>query len=122
MPTYGDQPFRAMVAFTGKKEVDGQKYYGVKHEWIPVRRDPREFKNETYRLLIVAEKFRTGFDQPLLHTMYVDKPLSGCPSCADALGSIERSPGKNDTFVLDFVNTTGPDQERRLSRSIAPRS
>ena len=73
---------------------------------------PDEFAKDEYRFLIVAEKFQTGFDQPLLHTMYVDKPLSDVKA-VQTLSRLNRAlkPWKTDTFVLDFVNTA--DQIQR---------
>jgi len=65
---------------------------------------PEVFNKEDYRILIVADKYQTGFDQPLLHTMYVDKKLSGVKA-VQTLSRLNRTyPGKEDTFVLDFVN------------------
>lgn len=67
--------------------------------------EPAEaFKDDQYRVLLVANKYQTGFDQPLLHTMYVDKRLSGVMA-VQTLSRLNRTyPGKEDTFVLDFVN------------------
>src|SRR5699024_7205228 len=66
------------------------------------------FATNQYQVLIVAEKYQTGFDEPLLHTMYVDKPLSGIKA-VQTLSRLNRiCQGKEDTFVLDFVNT--PDE------------
>src|SRR5262245_63670289 len=63
-----------------------------------------KFNTEEYQVLIVAEKYQTGFDQPLLHTMYVDKRLDGIQA-VQTLSRLNRTcPGKDDTFVLDFVN------------------
>ena len=63
-----------------------------------------QFDTDKYHVLIVAEKFQTGFDQPLLHTMYVDKKLSGVHA-VQTLSRLNRTyPGKKDTFILDFVN------------------
>src|SRR5699024_8591096 len=71
---------------------------------------PEQFATDNYQVLIVAEKYQTGFDEPLLHTMYVDKPLSGIKA-VQTLSRLNRTcPGKEDTFVLDFVNT--PDEIR----------
>lgn len=65
---------------------------------------PKVFNSEEYKILIVADKYQTGFDQPLLHTLYVDKPLSGVKA-VQTLSRLNRTtPGKEDTFVLDFVN------------------
>jgi type I restriction enzyme, R subunit len=65
---------------------------------------PEKFASDEYQVLLVAEKYQTGFDQPLLHTMYVDKRLSGIQA-VQTLSRLNRTaPGKEDTFVLDFVN------------------
>ncbi len=65
---------------------------------------PEQFGSEEYQVLLVAEKYQTGFDQPLLHTMYVDKRLAGVQA-VQTLSRLNRThPGKEDTFVLDFVN------------------
>ncbi|MER3328858.1 MAG: type I restriction endonuclease subunit R, partial [Candidatus Kapaibacterium sp.] len=66
----------------------------------------KEFEKDEYRFLIVANKFQTGFDQPLLHTMFVDKKLGGV-NAVQTLSRLNRShPSKNETFVLDFANTS----------------
>src|SRR5437764_9751763 len=71
---------------------------------IRERELPERFTTDEYRVLIVAEKYQTGFDQPLLHTMYVDKRLDGVQA-VQTLSRLNRmAPGKIDTFVLDFVN------------------
>src|SRR5437762_14153610 len=70
-------------------------------------KDIREaFKKHKYRILVVANKFQMGFDQPLLHTMYVDKKLGGV-STVQTLSRLNRKgpASKQDTMVLDFVNT-----------------
>ncbi|XHX75878.1 MAG: hypothetical protein RBJ76_15645 [Stenomitos frigidus ULC029] len=65
---------------------------------------PRKFDTEEYQVLLVAEKYQTGFDQPLLHTLYVDKRLAGIQA-VQTLSRLNRTtPGKSDTFVLDFIN------------------
>lgn len=65
---------------------------------------PQVFNKDEYRILIVADKYQTGFDQPMLHTMYVDKKLSGVKA-VQTLSRLNRiAPGKDDTFILDFVN------------------
>ncbi len=97
-----NSPFKAIVAFSG--EIDGQTeahLNGFSNAALP-----DEFEKNEYRFLIVANKYQTGFDQPLLHTMYVDKKLGGV-NAVQTLSRLNRShPLKNDTFVLDFVNTT----------------
>ena len=68
---------------------------------------PKRFGSQEYQVLIVAEKYQTGFDQPLLHTMYVDKRLAGIQA-VQTLSRLNRThPGKDDTFVLDFINEPG---------------
>lgn len=95
-------PFKVLVAFSG--EIDGlneQKLNGFSSSLIP-----SEFKKIENRFLIVANKYQTGFDQPLLHTMYVDKKLGGV-SAVQTLSILNRTfPGKQDTFIMDFVNST----------------
>ncbi|MEY8860189.1 type I restriction endonuclease subunit R, partial [Tenacibaculum singaporense] len=67
---------------------------------------PKKFASDEYQLLLVADKYQTGFDQPLLHTMYVDKKLSGV-KCVQTLSRLNRmQAGKEDTFILDFANDT----------------
>lgn len=98
-------PYKAIVAFSGEHEFRGEK--GVteaKMNDFPSSAIPAKFKEDPYRFLIVAEKFQTGFDEPLLHTMYVDKVLSGIKA-VQTLSRLNRAhPNKHDTFVLDFVN------------------
>lgn len=66
---------------------------------------PKKFHGDDYQVLVGAEKYQTGFDEPLLHTMHVDKKLSGV-AAAQTLSRLNRThPGKEDTFVLDFANT-----------------
>ena len=71
---------------------------------FPDAKIPKEFKKDPYRLLIVADMFQTGFDEPLLHTMYVDKPLYDIQA-VQTLSRLNRChPKKHDTCVLDFAN------------------
>src|SRR5947209_18993959 len=71
---------------------------------IPLMQFPEAFDVDNDQVLIVAEKYQTGFDQPLLHTMFVDKKLDGLQA-VQTLSRLNRTcPGKEDTFVLDFVN------------------
>ena len=95
----------ALVAFSGTVEDDGFEYTeqgmndGIKQSELPSKFDTPE-----YQVLVVADKYQTGFDQPLLHTMYVDKKLSGVQA-VQTLSRLNRThPGKEDTFVLDFEN------------------
>jgi len=99
---------KALVAFSGEVEdpdVPGVKYTEVgMNEGIRQKELPERFGSDEYQVLLVAEKYQTGFDQPLLHTMYVDKRLSGVQA-VQTLSRLNRTcPGKKDTFVLDFVN------------------
>ncbi|EKT4502308.1 type I restriction endonuclease subunit R [Flavobacterium psychrophilum] len=96
-----NSPYKAIVAFSG--EIDGQTE--VQLNGFSSASIPSEFEKSDYRFLIVANKYQTGFDQPLLHTMYVDKKLGGV-NAVQTLSRLNRShPLKNDTFVLDFANT-----------------
>jgi len=95
----------ALVAFSGTVEDDGFEYTekgmnnGIKESELPSKFDTPE-----YQVLVVADKYQTGFDQPLLHTMYVDKKLSGIQAI-QTLSRLNRThPGKEDTFILDFQN------------------
>lgn len=97
-----NSPYKAIVAFSG--EIDGQTESNL--NGFSSNSIPSEFEKSEYRYLIVANKFQTGFDQPLLHTMYVDKKLGGV-NAVQTLSRLNRShPLKKDTFVLDFVNTS----------------
>lgn len=96
-----NSPYKAVVAFSG--EIDGQTEASL--NGFSSASIPKEFEKNEYRFLLVANKFQTGFDQPLLHTMYVDKKLGGV-NAVQTLSRLNRShPLKKDTFVLDFANT-----------------
>lgn len=96
-----NSPYKAIVAFSG--EIDGQTETNL--NGFSSASIPKEFEKNEYRFLLVANKFQTGFDQPLLHTMYVDKKLGGV-NAVQTLSRLNRShPLKKDTFVLDFANT-----------------
>ena len=112
-----NMPFKAIVAFSGEKTVDGIKHTEDSLNSFPSRevygKDtptdiPSWFKTDDYKILIVANKFLTGFDEPLLHTMYVDKKLQSVQAVQtlSRLNRCNNAMGKIDTFVLDFVNTT----------------
>jgi type I restriction enzyme, R subunit len=104
---------KALVAFSGTvKDIDTKLEY-TEHQMnnIPESQTAEEFKNDEYKFLIVAEKFQTGFDQPLLSVMYVDKKLGGV-GAVQTLSRLNRTTyGKDDTFVLDFVNETDDIKE-----------
>ncbi len=100
-----NMPYKPIVAFSGKRTYEGLEVEEATLNGFPSIDIPKEFKKPEYRFLIVADKFQTGFDQPLLHTMYVDKPLSGVDA-VQTLSRLNRAlrPLKEDTFVLDFYN------------------
>lgn len=108
----GYSDIKTLVAFSGTVK-DGVEYketsmnQGIKEDQLPY-----EFAKDESKILIVADKYQTGFDQPKLHTMYVDKKLSGVKA-VQTLSRLNRIyPGKEDTFILDFVNDP---EEIRLS-------
>ena len=97
--------YKALVAFSGDKEKDGESYSEAGLNGVSESMLKDEFKKDNYRFLIVAEKYQTGFDEPLLHTMYVDKALEGI-SAVQTLSRLNRiCKNKEDTCVLDFENT-----------------
>ncbi len=97
---------KILVAFSGKV-IDDNYPDGISEPELTgygEKELPKVFNENEYRILIVADKYQTGFDQPMLHTMYVDKKLSGVKA-VQTLSRLNRTaPGKEDTFVLDFVN------------------
>lgn len=102
----GYSDIKTLVAFSGAVTLDtGNEYTEVAmNNGIREKQLPAEFNKDLYQVLIVADKYQTGFDQPLLHTMYVDKRLDGVQA-VQTLSRLNRThPGKEDTFVLDFVN------------------
>lgn len=98
-----NSPYRAIVAFTDKM-IDGKLVTESSLNGFPSAEIEKRMEDEPYRILIVANKFQTGYNQPLLHTMYVDKQLSGVKA-VQTLSRLNRChPKKQDTFVLDFAN------------------
>ena len=96
----------ALVAFSGKVIDESITYTEALMNGFPEAETAERFDTDDYQVLIVAEKFQTGFDQPLLHTMYVDKALTGL-NAVQTLSRLNRiAEGKDDTFVLDFRNET----------------
>lgn len=96
-------PYRAIVAFSGDKEYNGKTVTEAIINGFPSADIESRMEQEPYRLLIVADKFQTGYDQPLLHTMYVDKVLTDVKA-VQTLSRLNRChPKKRDTFVLDFA-------------------
>jgi len=116
--------FHAIVAFSGKKTVDGIEHTEESLNGFPSKDLPDRFSGKyakdhprkpvpTYRLLVVANKYLTGFDEPLLHTMYVDKKLQGVLA-VQALSRLNRCNArmqKQDTFILDFYNSASEIKE-----------
>ena len=97
-------PYKAIVAFSGEHDYGGAKVTEATLNGFASSRIAETIREEPYRFLICADKFQTGYDEPLLHTMYVDKTLSGIKA-VQTLSRLNRShPKKHDTFVLDFMN------------------
>ncbi len=110
-------PYRALVAFSGTvRDPDtGLEYTESEMNGFPESQTAEAFKSNENRILIVANKFQTGFDQPLLHTMYVDKKLGGV-NAVQTLSRLNRPcSGKEETFVLDFAN-----RAEEIERSFRP--
>ena len=97
-------PYKAIVAFSGEHEYGGVKVTEASLNGFASSKIADEIQNDPCRFLICAEKFQTGYDEPLLHTMYVDKVLSGIKA-VQTLSRLNRAhPQKHDVFVLDFMN------------------
>lgn len=97
-------PYQAIVAFSGEHEYGGAKVSEVSLNGFPSGQIAAKIQTDPYRFLICADKFQTGYDEPLLHTMYVDKPLSGIKA-VQTLSRLNRAHAqKHDCFVLDFQN------------------
>ena len=99
-------PYKAIVAFSGEHKYQGQEpaLTSASMNGFPDAKIPKTLKTDPYRLLVVADMFQTGFDEPLLHTMYVDKMLYDIKA-VQTLSRLNRChPMKHDTFVLDFAN------------------
>jgi len=118
---YGD--LRTLVAFSGKVLDEGDEFTEPGMNAFPESETAERFAGDDYQVLIVAEKFQTGFDQPLLHTMYVDKVLTGL-NAVQTLSRLNRiHPDKDATFVLDFRNEVEDIQRSSpaADRSTSPR-
>ena len=106
----GYDDVHALVAFSGTVKYQGEEYTESKlnsteEQRISERQLPLFFNSDLYNVLIVADKYQTGFDEPLLHTMFVDKKLHGVKA-VQTLSRLNRSyKGKTDTYILDFANT-----------------
>lgn len=106
-------PYKAIIAFSGECKYNGQEpaLTSAGLNGFPDAKIPKEFKKDPYRLLVVADMFQTGFDEPLLQTMYVDKPLYDI-AAVQTLSRLNRAaPGKDEVCVLDFANKTSTIQD-----------
>lgn len=113
--TIRGNPFKIAIAFSGSKMVDGVEYTEAEMNNFAENETKDYFDKDEYRLLVVANKYLTGFDQPKLSAMYVDKKLSGV-LCVQALSRLNRSANKlgkrsEDLFVLDFFNSVDDIKE-----------
>ena len=98
--------YQAIVAFSGEPEFNGAKVSEASLNGFPSGKIAEKIQEDPYRLLVCADKFQTGYDEPLLHTMYVDKTLAGVKA-VQTLSRLNRAhPKKHDVFVLDFLNKT----------------
>ena len=106
-----NSPWQAIVAFSGEHEYGGNRVTEASLNGFASNLIPEKFQETPYRFLVVADKFQTGYDEPLLHTMYVDKILSGIKA-VQTLSRLNRAhPKKHDTFVLDFKNDVDTIQQ-----------
>ncbi len=104
-------PYKVIVAFSGEHEYDGQRVTEASLNGFSSSQIADKIQEAPYRFLVCADKFQTGYDEPLLHTMYVDKPLSSIKA-VQTLSRLNRAhPQKHDVFVLDFLNDTDTIQE-----------
>jgi type I restriction enzyme R subunit len=103
--------YRPIVAFSGEHEYGGTKVTEASLNGFPSSQIADKIQQDPYRFLICADKFQTGYDEPLLHTMYVDKVLSGIKA-VQTLSRLNRAhPKKHDVFVLDFMNDVDTIQQ-----------
>ena len=104
-------PYKAIMAFSGEHEYGGAKVTEASLNGFPSSKIADNIQEDPYRFLICADKFQTGYDEPLLPTMYVDTPLSSIKA-VQTLSRLNRAhPQKYDVFVLDFMNDTDTIQE-----------
>ena len=98
------KPYKALIAFSGTNNDFGGELTSAGLNGFSDSQIPQKFRERDYRLLIVADMFQTGFDEPLLHTMYIDKEINGIKA-VQTLSRLNRTcPGKHETFILDFAN------------------
>jgi type I restriction enzyme R subunit len=106
---------KALVAFSGEVEDEGKTFTESSMNGFAGRQIPEQFETDEYQVLLVADKFQTGFDQPYLHTLFVDKRLDGVQA-VQTLSRVNRTcPLKEDTFILDFVN-----EPENIRKAFAP--
>ena len=104
-------PWQAIVAFSGEHEYAGKRVTEASLNGFSSNLIADRIQEDPYRFLVCADKFQTGYDEPLLHTMYVDKALSGVKA-VQTLSRLNRAhPKKHDAFVLDFTNDADTIQE-----------
>ena len=104
-------PFKAIVAFSGEHEFGGKPETEASLNGFPSAKIAERFREHPNRFLVCADKFQTGYDEPLLHTMYVDKTLAGVKA-VQTLSRLNRArPDKHDVFVLDFLNDVDTIQD-----------
>lgn len=106
-------PYKTIIAFSGDHKYNGQEpaLTSAALNGFSDAKIPKEFKKDPYRILIVADMFQTGFDEPFLQTMYVDKPLYDI-AAVQTLSRLNRAyPGKDEVYVLDFANKTSVIEE-----------
>ena len=97
-------PFQAIIAFSGERDHNGQQVSESSLNGFPSNKIPEMIQADPYRILICADKFQTGYDEPLLSAMYVDKTLGGIKA-VQTLSRLNRAaPNKDSVFVLDFMN------------------
>ncbi len=107
----GPHPLGVLIAFSGTLNDEGVAYTEPMLNGFGEAELPKRFETDDYQLLVVAEKYQTGYDQPLLHTMYVDKKLAGVRA-VQTLSRLNRThDDKTDTFILDFANTVEEIQD-----------
>jgi type I restriction enzyme R subunit len=103
--------YKPMIAFSGEVRYKGETYTEAKINGFPSAKIEKEFRKDPYRILVVADKFQTGYDEPLLQTMYVDKKLFDIKA-VQTLSRLNRcAQYKTDTFVLDFINNPADIQK-----------
>ena len=104
-------PYRAIAAFSGEHEHDGAKVTEASLNGFSSNLIVARIQEDPYRFLVCADKFQTGYDEPLLHTMYVDKILSGVKAVQTLSRLNRKLPKKHDAFVLDFANDADTIQD-----------